>query len=161
MGVHVEVEDRLVQILVGHGVKHEEHEAVGHRDEEGRLEDLRPAGELAHGEDDHQSGDDLHHHELVGILQRGHADEHHRDVGHKGRARVEEHPEEHRGHSEGQYVDREEVVLHDERHQDGEDGDERVEHHDLARVLEVVLAVEVEVEREEDEEQGDVEDLPH
>ena len=82
-------------------------------------------------------------------------------MGDESRAGVHEHTHEDRSHGKRDDVDREEVVLHHQRHQDREERDHRIEHGDAAWLLEVVLAEEREVGGEhhhEDEHEDDLSD---
>ena len=76
------------------------------------------------------------------MLQHVGADEYHGGVCHESRTGVHEDTYEDGHHGVGQYVDVYERVAHKQGRQQGKDDDEGVEHGGVARVLEVVLAIE-------------------
>ena len=80
-------------------------------------------------------------------------------MGHEGGAGVHEDADEDGHHGEGDDVDVEHVVADHQRGDDREQQDERVEHGQRARLLEEVLAEELQEDGEADEQQSDVEDL--
>ena len=118
-------------------------------DEQGGLEQLGTVGQLAQRVDGHHAGHELYDDELVLVFHGGGADHHHDHVGHEGCPGVEEDAYEDGCDGQGQYVDAEEAVAHHERDDDGEDGDERVDHQQRARVLEIVGAEQDEVDGEQ------------
>ena len=70
-------------------------------------------------------------------------------MGDKSRTGIHEHADEDRYDGEGQHIDTQYVVLHHQGYQDGEDGDERIEHHQTAWFLEVVFPEEGYIQGEE------------
>ena len=141
--VHIGVDEREVVAL--HHLHGYVDEGAGECDEERRAEHLCAACEFAQRVDGYESGYELYDDELVLVAHGGGADEHHRDVADERRARVHEDAHEHRRHSQRQYVDAEEVVAHHERHEHREERDERVEHGDGARLVEVVASEQGEI----------------
>ena len=69
-------------------------------------------------------------------------------MGHERRARVHEDTYEDGYHRIRQQVDMNERVAHEQCCQQGKDDDERIKHHCAARLLEIVLAIETEVDGE-------------
>ncbi len=157
----MDVELKLLSAL--HELQGEVGDAGRQEDEQRRLEDLRTRGHLPQRVDGHQSRYRLHDDEVELEAQGARRDEDHRHVGDEGRARVEEDTHEDGRQGEGQHVDREvEVaVLHHQRHQDGEEGDEGVEHRDAPRLAEVVAPEEGEVDGEEEDEDEHVKAVAH
>ena len=75
-----------------------------HSYEQRSEEYLASLGQFAQGIDGHQACNKLHNDELILIFHCYGADEYHRGMGDKGRARVEEHPDEDRHHGKRKNV---------------------------------------------------------
>ena len=86
------------------------------------------------------------------MLQHDSTDEYHDDVGHKGSARVHEYADEDGYHGIGQNVDMDEHVAHQQSGEQGKEHDEGVEHGHAARLVEIVFAIEGQIECEADHE---------
>ena len=95
------------------------------------------------------------------MLQHDGADEHHGDVGHEGCAGVHEHTDEDGHHGIGQQIDVNEGVAHEECGEQGEQHNQGIEHGDAARLVEIVTAIEGEIEREANHEDGHIDDMAH
>ena len=80
-------------------------------------------------------------------------------MGHEGRARIHEHTYEDGHHRIRQDIDMDEGVAHEDSRQHGKDNDEGIEHRDAARLLEIVLTIEAQIQREAYHEDGDIKDM--
>ena len=99
--------------------------------------------------------------ELEGVLQHSCTYQHHRDVGHKGRAGVHEDSDEDGDHGIRQDVHVDKRVAYKECRKEGEDDDKGIEHGDAARLVEIVFAVKAQIGREADHQDGDIENLSY
>ena len=93
------------------------------------------------------------------MLQHDCTDEYHRDVCHKGCARVHEYTDEDGHHGIRQQVDMNECVAHEQCRQYGKDDDKGIEHCRAARFLEIVLSIEAEVDGKAEDEDGHIDNL--
>ena len=144
------------------------HHFVGHvhghahdGDDDGRLEELRAVLEFAERIDGRQARQRLHDDEVERKLQHAGADEYHREVGEEGRARVHEDADEDGHDGVGQDVDMADGVAHEQSGEHDEDDDERVEHRDASRLLEVVFSEEAQIDGEAEHEQRHIDGLAH
>ena len=145
--------------IVLHELQGEEDHGTGKCDEDSGLEHLCPTREVAQRVDGNEACHELHDDEFILIFHRRRTDKYHDGMREEGRARIHEHTDEHRHHGKRQDVDAEEVVLHHDGNHNGEDGDERVEHHNRAGLFEVVAPEEGEVECEKQHHDCNEDDL--
>ena len=113
--------DALCQIVAQH-----DHHA-GQRNLQHDAQQLRPFRQVLQCADGRHACHELHHEKLVVAVQgerREYCGAHH---GHEGRAGVHEDADEDGHHGIGHHVDVEELVVHHQVSDDGEDGDERCE----------------------------------
>lgn len=130
-------------------------------DEHGRPEQLRAAAQFAQREDGRNAHERLYGHKLQRPLEHGRHNEYEHGMGKEGRARVHEHADEDGHHRKRQDEHVHQAVADEQCGQQREDDDEGVEHGRGARLLEIVVAEEAQVEREGRDEEQHVEDLAH
>ena len=86
------------------------------------------------------------------MLQHDSTDKYHDDVGDESRPGVHEYADEDGHHGIGQNVDMDEHVAHQQSGEQGKEHDEGVEHGHAARLVEIVFAIEGQIECETDHE---------
>ena len=124
-----------------------------------RKEYLAALRELTERVDGYQSADELDDDELILVFYRQCRNENRGDVGDECRSRVHEHTDEYRCHGVRYEVDAELVVEYHQRRQNRENDNHHIEHCDVARLDEIVLAEECKVEGEEHDKNGDDDNL--
>ena len=157
--VFVHVVIHLPDAVILHQLQGQVGDAAADGDDDSRLEQLRTVVEFPQGIDGHQSGHQLDDDEFILVFHGCGAEQDHHYVRDEGCARIHEHTREDGRHGKGQCIDAEDVMLHHQRHQDGEDRDERIEHRDGARLLEIVLAEQGQIDGEQRHQDGDEDSL--
>ena len=93
------------------------------------------------------------------MLQHYRTYQHHREVGHESRARVHKHTDEDGHHRIGQDIDMDKRVTHKECRCHSKHDDKRIEHHDAARLVEIVDTVKAQIYRKAYHDDGHIQYL--
>ena len=81
-------------------------------------------------------------------------------MAHECRSRVHEDTDEDRYHGVWQDIHMDERVADEHCREEGKDDDEGIDHSDAARLVEIVFAIETQVKREAQHQNGYIQDVP-